>query len=300
MNVRFVVLRVVACILFVHISACITNALPGPNAYADVSAHFGAVNSTNSANGNLAQPADAIATDPFLSSSYAVARAAATTNPGTDEKFLHAYSYVQEASPASGLTMEATSTARSVSQWKVTPDDQIVSPDTNVPLDASLSFDGTLFAINGNTPYAEVKVTMNIYRDTGMTTLFDGAGRLQSSGTGIDVLTSSGDLVNEINTSGNRRAIVHLNDFYENFFTVPVGEVFAVELILTTHAAGDIANGEGSAYSDFYNSGNFSLSIPEGLTGLTLTQINPVPEPEAYAMLMAGLGVVGSWRRDRD
>ena len=69
------------------------------------------------------------------------------------------------------------------------------------------------------------------------------------------------------------------------------GDVFLVELILQTRAQGLISSGEALATANFYDSGNFQLSLGD-LPGLTLAQI-PVPEPGVSIMMAIGLGLMG-------
>ena len=78
---------------------------------------------------------------------------------------------------------------------------------------------------------------------------------------------------------------------FDDLFVVNVGDVFLVELILQTRAQGLITSGEALANSNFYDSGNFLLSLGD-LQGLTLTQI-PVPEPGVCIMMAIGLGLMG-------
>ena len=165
-------------------------------------------------------------------------------------------------------------------------------------LDAILSFDGTLSAFNFGHPFSEVTATMNVYQGGVMTTVFQGGGRLEYDIEFQDYdFVDSGDFLGRFIVPG--AAYLSFDESYDDFFSVNVGELFEVELILTTHAGSPVVYGESEADADFYNSGGFSLSTGE-VGGLTLSQIIPVPEPEFYSMLAAGLGLMSFVARRRE
>ena len=282
-------------------------ALPAIGASADVSAQWGSLPVVmNSATDPLvAQPADAVRLDPLTNApgtdprdmvAGAWARASASAFPAPGEKSLHSASFVNEAGPAGSLSMQAVSTASVVTQWVVTTDGSVAS--TSAPLAATLGFDGYLFGINGIYWLTTVDATMNVYLNVAMSTVFEGGGQYaRDINISQDrILTTSGGFLGEFQTS--RHAGVPLNgawiDFNQSFddlFVVNVGDVFLVELILETRAQGLITDGETLANANFYDSGNFQLSLGD-LPGLTLTQI-PVPEAEINVMLAIGLGLMG-------
>ena len=182
--------------------------------------------------------------------------------------------------------------------------------DTSAPVDARLSFDGTLFAQNGfrGMPFSEMSATMNFYRSDGMTTVFEGAGLMAANVDGLNLrnnrLTTSGDFLGLFSFPGgtSSRASLAYDENFAGLLNVIVGELFEVEVILMTHVHGLIADREANARADFYNSGGFQLSLGDQ-SGLTLTQVltqvGAVPEPETYAMLLVGLGLMGFGGRHR-
>jgi hypothetical protein len=86
-------------------------------------------------------------------------------------------------------------------------------------------------------------------------------------------------------------AWLDFNQSFDDLFVVDVGDVFLVEVILQTRAQGLITSGEALSNANFYDSGNFQLSLAD-LPGLTLTQI-PVPEAGINIMMAIGLGLMG-------
>jgi len=74
------------------------------------------------------------------------------------------------------------------------------------------------------------------------------------------------------------------------------GSYYFLHQLSATATAGDEVN--------FGNTARFNLRLPDGVsisssTGEYLTAAAPVPEPETYAMLLVGLGVVGAAVRRR-
>lgn len=283
-------------------------ALPAIGASADVSAQWGSFPVVmDSATDPLVAQADAVrldplnnapGTDPRDMSAGAWARASASAFPAPGEKSLHSASFVNEAGPLDDppKAMEAVSTARVVTQWVVTTDGSFAS--TSAPVAATLGFDGYLFGVNGQNWLATVEATMNIYLDDVMSTVFQGGGQYarDTSLSNDRILTTSGGFLGEFQTSRHdgvpaNGAWLDFNQSFDDLFVVNVGDVFLVELILQTRAQGLITSGEALANSNFYDSGNFLLSLGD-LQGLTLTQI-PVPEPGVSIMMAIGLGLMG-------
>lgn len=284
-------------------------ALPAIGASADVSAEWGSfpvvVNSATDP--LLAQPPDAVrldplnnapGTDPRDMTAGAWARASASAFPAPGEKSLHSASFVNEGGPLDDppKAMEAVSTARVVTQWVVTTDGSFAS--TSAPVAATLGFDGYLFGANGPKWLATVEATMNVYLDGAMSTVFQGAGQYarDTSISNDRILTTSGGFLGEFQTSRQdgvpaNGAWIDFDQSFDDLFVVDVGDVFLVELILQTRAQGLISSGEALANANFYDSGNFQLSLGD-LPGLTLAQI-PVPEPGVSIMLVIGLGLMG-------
>lgn len=97
------------------------------------------------------------------------------------------------------------------------------------------------------------------------------------------------------NISGRQRVTV--NDLFESDFDFEYGKTYAIAAYLTVNvASGGIA--------DFSHTASFAMAAAPGTTVASSAGINygipaAVPEPESYAMLLAGLGLIGLVARRR-
>jgi hypothetical protein len=283
----------------------IAQAQPAPGAFAEVTAHWGPVPTvTQSASGALTAQQDAMVRNPFdpFTPEGALARASAMVSPAPGEKFVRSYTGLVGDTPQPGSPPGyATSTARVVTQWLVLSDGSVVQPGTSIFLDGNVSFTGNLVTNKGiENTLTEITATMNVYRGGNMTTVLQGGGQNLKAPANVNIISESGDFINHFSIPLPEGIVADLNfdESYDNFFSVNVGELFEIEFILSTHAeCSNLILCDVRA--DFYNSGGFSLSLPEDVGGLTLTQIIPVPEPGISAMLGVGLCLAGLFVRRR-
>ena len=145
---------------------------------------------------------------------------------------------------------------------------------------------------------ATVEATMNVYVNGAIASqVFHGYGQFETvQGGGGRFLTTTDGFLNRFETTRRNGvpasgAWLDFNESFDDLFIVNVGDVFLVELTLQTRAHGLIIDGEMLVNSNFYDSGNFLLSLGNQ-PGLTLTQI-PVPEPGIHTLMAIGLGVMG-------
>jgi hypothetical protein len=108
-----------------------------------------------------------------------------------------------------------------------------------------------------------------------------------------------------LDTDYSATALITSTTIYDNL-TGPLA-LFGYGGTLDGVAFSSLAGGTGSITRNL-SAGNHSIHISGNLTsgsnmsyggGLTLTAVAAVPEPETYAMLLAGLGVIGAIARRR-
>ena len=228
--------------------------------------------------------------------SIATARASL---PGPIGSYSHAGGFSPSfMTPPSGpLTAEAT--ARTVTHWLVTASDPSI---TTVGIDVFAFYDGTLvtgdFAgVAPNGLIAAVETQLNAFDANGQiygfqlnAQLEDSAGLSASSGW-VGSFTNSSSEFGSVKT-----ATVNYSDFFNDAFTVNIGDTFAWESILATSGFATAAF-ELWAIADFFNTGGFELSV--NTPGVQLVQVNAVPLPAGLSLLLSALGITPLCRRHR-
>ncbi|MCB1890191.1 MAG: hypothetical protein KDH20_21480 [Rhodocyclaceae bacterium] len=261
----------------------------------EASANVSYVGDTNSAFSTDGIPGSALATaavgpggsafslpviGPVNDESSATARALV---PGTVGSRSIAGGFSPSAGP--GGATEASSFARQVTDWQVVSNDASV---TTADIDVLAFFDGTLATLDfaGAPMSASVHAEMNVYSAAGMMNVFTADATL-SDPLGLSGSANwIGDFSYSAPSFAAQVATVNYNDFFEDAFTVTVGETFAWEVILSTTAtvAGPF---EILAGADFLNTGSGGLSVNS--PGLTLVQVSAVPEPPIWLAMLLGL-----------
>jgi hypothetical protein len=136
----------------------------------------------------------------------------------------------------------------------------------------------------------------------GMAALAANAGALQSTATpGSYKFTGTDDDTFSF-TVGSSSVVSSTTVDFTNILT-GVGIINSVSI--NGQAFADTL-GDGSiwSYSNLLSAGNYTLAVDTSAIGLykgnlNLTMAAPVPEPETYAMLLAGLGAIGFMSRRR-
>jgi hypothetical protein len=190
----------------------------------------------------------------------------------------------------------ATSFARSVTHWQAFSADPAV---TTVAIDVLSFFDGVLATVDfaGASMSASVHAELNVITTGGLTNVFSADAMLSDPGGLVASGPWAASFVAQPGTSAVNVVTLNYAEFFDDAFTVNVGEVFAWEVLLSTAAALD-GPFETHAVADFFNTGAGDLSV--NTPGITLVPVTAVPEPAAWATLLAGgLFLLAFMRRSR-
>jgi hypothetical protein len=178
----------------------------------------------------------------------------------------------------------ATSFARSVTHWQAFSADPSV---TTVAIDILSFFDGVLATVDfaGANMSASVRAELNVITTGGSSNVFSADAMLSAAGGLVASGPWAGSFVMQPGSPAVSVVTVNYAEFFDDAFTVNVGEVFAWEVLLSTAATVD-GPFELHAVADFFNTGAGDLSV--NTPGITLAPVTAVPEPSTWASLLAG------------
>ena len=195
-----------------------------------------------------------------------------------------------------GGATAATSFARSVTHWQALSADPSV---TTAAIDVLSAFGGTLATVDfaGASMNASVHAELNVITASGVTNVFVADAILRDPPLPSDPsgLTATGPWASSFVAASTSPTVnvhtVQYAEFFDDAFTVNVGETFAWEVVLSTAAVVD-GPFELHAIADFLNTGSGDLSV--NTPGIMLAV---VPEPSVWAsMLVGGLLLIGRFR----
>jgi len=207
--------------------------------------------------------------------------------PGTVGSYSHAGGFNPGFGPGPN-GVSATASATQITHWMASSDDPA---QTTVDIDVAAFFDGTLLTSNfccGASLYANVRAELNAYDATGASIYNFIATAEMNDATGFSSSANwSGDFVSSYDpNSANNQATVNYFEYFDDVFTVQVGEVFAWESTLSTEAFAEGAF-ELFAVADFLNTGDATPEV--NTAGAMLVQV-PVPLPASLPLIVVALG----------
>lgn len=205
--------------------------------------------------------------------------------PGSVGSYSSAGGYSPGFGGAVGGPTVATSFARSVTHWQAFNSNPNAS---TVDIDVLSFFDGVMATVDyaGAPMNASVRAELNVITSSGVVNVFAADARLSDPGGLVASSVWASSFAVEFASPNINVVSVRYSEFFEDAFTVNVGETFAWEVLLSTEA---FVEGpyEIHAVADFLNTGSGGLSV--NTPGASLVQISAVPEPSVWASMMLGM-----------